>query len=66
MTSYRFDHSILRQYDVRGIVDKTLFPESALLLGGLLAEIIKGEDANPTVVIGGDGRLSTPKLKSAL
>ena len=63
-SDYKFDKTILRQYDVRGIVGQTLFPHSAYLLAALLAQELKYNEKK--VVVGGDGRLSTAELKSAL
>jgi len=31
MTPHRFDPTILREYDIRGLVGKTLFAEDALI-----------------------------------
>ncbi|MGI9461735.1 MAG: phosphomannomutase/phosphoglucomutase [Alphaproteobacteria bacterium] len=61
---YVLDPTILRQYDVRGIVGKNLYPHSAYLLAGLLSQTLAFEKKK--VVVGGDGRLSTSGLKSAL
>lgn len=63
---YQFHPSILRQYDLRGIVSKTLLPESARLLAFLLAEQLQQKNLSKQAVVGGDGRLSSPKLKQAL
>ncbi|MDI9313180.1 MAG: phosphomannomutase/phosphoglucomutase [Hydrotalea sp.] len=62
--NYSLDKTILRQYDVRGIVGKTLHAHSAYLLAALLAQTLGADEKK--VVVGGDGRLSTPELKSAL
>jgi len=32
-TGHRFDPTILREYDIRGLVGKTLFPADAAALG---------------------------------
>ncbi len=64
ISNHRLDPTILRQYDVRGIVGKTLHPRCAYMLAGLLASVLPADEKQ--VVVGGDGRLSTPELKSAL
>jgi phosphomannomutase len=68
-TPHRFDPSILREYDIRGVVDKTLFVADAEALGLVFGTIVRGEHkgaARPRVFIGRDGRLSSPALKEAL
>ena len=35
--AHRFDPTILREYDIRGIVGKTLFPADARALGRVFA-----------------------------
>lgn len=59
------DPSIFRAYDIRGIVDKTLTEDSIYLIGKAVAtrSLEAGVD---TLVIGRDGRLSGPRLASAL
>ncbi len=50
---------IFRQYDIRGVVDKDLTPETVYLLGrGFGSYLIRGNFK--TCVIGGDARLSSP------
>lgn len=60
-----FDPTSLREYDIRGIVGKTLNPADAFAIGRTFASIvIRG--GGKTVVIGYDGRLSSPGLEEAL
>ncbi len=57
--------SIFRAYDIRGIMDETLDTDIAFRIGqavGTEAKL-KGDD---TVVVGADGRLSSPELGAAL
>ncbi|MCF7980766.1 MAG: phosphomannomutase/phosphoglucomutase [Pseudomonadales bacterium] len=57
--------SIFRAYDIRGIVNETLDTDVAYRLGQAVgtAAQIKGNDS---VVVGADGRLSSPELCAAL
>ena len=61
--SHRFDKSIIRSYDIRGIFKKTLFEKDAKVIGQLFGlRIGKGN----TVNIGYDGRHSSEALKESL
>ncbi|AHI25620.1 phosphomannomutase [Komagataeibacter xylinus] len=62
---HRFDPTSLREYDIRGTVGKTLGPEDAYAIGRTFASVVAG-DGGRTVVIGYDGRLSSPALERAL
>ncbi|GBQ59209.1 phosphoglucomutase/phosphomannomutase PgmG [Komagataeibacter swingsii] len=62
---HRFDPTSLREYDIRGTVGKTLGPEDAYAIGRTFASVVAGEGGR-TVVIGYDGRLSSPALERAL
>ena len=57
--------SIFRAYDIRGIVEDTLTPEVAEQVGLALGSelLIRGESS---IVLGWDGRLSSPELALAL
>jgi phosphomannomutase len=62
---HRFDPTILREYDIRGIVGKTLFTADAHGLGRAFAATLA--DAGGTrVAVGYDGRLSSPEFEAAL
>jgi phosphomannomutase len=63
--THRFDPSILREYDVRGIVGKTLNEADAYVLGRAFAALATGEGAR-RVAVGRDGRISSPALEGAL
>ena len=56
---------IFRAYDIRGIVETALTPEAVTLIGQAFATEARARDQN-TVVIGRDGRLSSPDLAHAL
>jgi phosphomannomutase len=63
--SHRFDPTILREYDIRGIVGKTLFAEDARALGLVFADAIAGSGGR-RVAVGYDGRLTSPGLEASL
>jgi phosphomannomutase len=65
MTKHRFDPTILREYDIRGLVGKTLFPKDALALGRAYGTELRRRGGR-TVAVGYDGRLSSPEMESAL
>jgi phosphomannomutase len=68
MTSHRFHPSILREYDIRGIVGETLFEADALALGRAFAAKLASEGGagNKIVCVGRDGRTTSPMLEAAL
>ncbi len=60
---YKFNESIVRSYDIRGIFNETLFSEDARVIGQLFGlEVGEGK----TVNIGYDGRHSSKELKENL
>jgi phosphomannomutase len=63
--AHRFDPTVLREYDIRGIVGKTLSAADARAVGRAFgSEIVK--TGGRTVALGRDGRLSSPELAEAL
>ncbi len=60
-----FDPTSLREYDIRGIVGKTLGPADAFAVGRAFGTIVSRIGGN-TVAVGCDGRLSSPKLEQSL
>ncbi len=62
---HRFDPSILREYDIRGILDKTLSAADARALGQAFGTTVR-RTRGRTVAVGYDGRLSSPDLERAL
>jgi phosphomannomutase len=64
-TGHRFDPTILREYDIRGVVGETLHEADAEALGRAYAAILV-EQGGHTVAVGRDGRLSSPALEAAL
>jgi len=61
----RLDPTILREYDIRGIVPDTLGPEDVRTIGRAFATILL-ERGFKTAAVGYDGRLSSPDLEAAL
>ena len=65
MGAHRFHPTILREYDIRGVVGETLFTEDALAVGRSFGTIV-AERGGKSVAVGYDGRLSSPELEAAL
>ncbi len=63
--SHRFDATVLREYDIRGIIDSTLHPADAFAIGRCFGSIV-ARGGGRTVATGYDGRLSSPGLERAL
>ncbi|MGH7152741.1 MAG: phosphoglucomutase/phosphomannomutase PgmG [Acetobacteraceae bacterium] len=63
--SHRFDPTVLREYDIRGIVGRTLHAADAFAIGRVFGSIV-ARDGGRTVAVGYDGRLSSPELEAAL
>jgi phosphomannomutase len=62
---HRFDPTILREYDIRGIVGKTLFAADAHAVGRAFAGTV-ADAGGRRVAVGYDGRLTSPELEAAL
>src|SRR5258708_33428365 len=62
---HRFDPTILREYDIRGIVGQTLFAADAHALGRTCSAML-AEGGGKRVAVGYDGRLTSPELEVAL
>jgi phosphomannomutase len=62
---HRFDPTILREYDIRGVVGKTLSSADAQAIGRAYA-VTLGEAGGGRVAVGYDGRLTSPELEAAL
>jgi len=63
--SHNFHPSILREYDIRGIVGETLHEADALALGKSFAALCTSEGVT-RIALGRDGRLHSPMLEAAL
>ena len=62
---HRFHPTILREYDIRGVVGETLHARDARAIGQAFAAIMR-EVGGKAIAIGRDGRLSSPELEAAL
>ena len=63
--SHRFDPTSLREYDIRGVVGKTLGPADANAIGRGFATHVR-RAGGTRVAVGYDGRVSSPVLEAAL
>jgi len=63
--THTFDPTILREYDVRGIVGKTLDREDAWALGRTFGSLAADQGAR-SIAVGRDGRTHSPELERAL
>jgi phosphomannomutase len=63
--THRFDPTSLREYDIRGIVGRTLGPEDARAIGRGFATRVR-RAGGTRVAVGFDGRTSSPVLEQAL
>src|SRR5438477_4653934 len=63
--SHRFNPTILREYDIRGIVGETLTEADAYALGRTFATLARDEGAR-RVAVGRDGRTHSGMLEAAL
>ena len=62
---HRFDPTVLREYDIRGIVGKTLNPEDAYAVGRCFGSVVVREGGR-RVAVGYDGRLHSPQFEAQL
>ncbi len=60
-----FDPTILREYDIRGVVGDTLSTDDARAVGRAFGSIVQ-RAGGAAVCLGYDGRLSSPELADAL
>ncbi len=60
-----FDPTSLREYDIRGVVGRTLHPADAFAIGRCFGTIV-ARGGGKTVAVGYDGRLSSPSLEPEL
>ncbi len=62
---YAFHHTVLREYDIRGIVGETLGEADAEAIGQAFATIVL-RGGGKRVAVARDGRLSSPTLEAAV
>jgi phosphomannomutase len=64
---HSFHPSILREYDIRGIIGQTLSASDAYAIGRAFASFKpEWKEKKPRIAIGRDGRISSPELEEAL
>src|SRR5436190_4153093 len=63
-TAHKFDPTILREYDIRGVVGKTLHVADASAIGRTFGTMVR-RNGGKRVALGYDGRLSSPALAAA-
>ena len=63
--SHQFHPTLLREYDIRGVVGDTLGPADAYAIGRSFGTEVRRAGGR-RVAVGYDGRLSSPELESAL
>ena len=62
---HSFDPTTLREYDIRGVVGRTLHPADAFAIGRCFGTVVARAGGH-RVALGYDGRLSSPELAGAL
>ncbi len=62
---HQFDPTSLREYDIRGVVGRTLHAADAFAIGRSFGSIV-ARAGGRTVAVGYDGRLSSPELEASL
>lgn len=63
--SYQFHPTVLREYDIRGIIGETLGPDDARAIGRGFGTRVRRAGGSK-VAVGYDGRVSSPMLERAL
>ncbi|MEM9310017.1 MAG: phosphomannomutase/phosphoglucomutase [Pseudomonadota bacterium] len=70
--THTFDPTILREYDIRGVIGQTLSAEDAQAIGRSFGSLLRrsggalSEAGTKTVAVGYDGRVSSPAMEDAL
>ncbi len=65
MTAHTFHSTVLREYDVRGIVGETIDEADAAALGRAIGTVVR-RSGGTRMSVGYDGRLSSPALSDSL
>jgi phosphomannomutase len=64
-SAHSFDRSVLREYDIRGVVGKTLSSDDARAVGRGFGTVVR-ERGGKRVAVARDGRLHSPEMQAAL
>ncbi len=62
----QFDPEVLREYDIRGVVDKNITENTAYTIGRVFGYVVYEKLKSNNISLGYDGRLTSPKLFKAL
>ncbi len=62
----KFDPEVLREYDIRGVVDKNITENTAYTIGRVFGYVVYNKLKSNIISLGYDGRLTSPKLYKAL
>ncbi len=62
----QFDPEVLREYDIRGVVDKNITENTAYTIGRVFGHVVYEKLKSNNISLGYDGRLTSPKLFKAL
>ena len=62
----QFDPEVLREYDIRGIVNKNITENTAYTIGRIFGYVVSEQLKSNNISLGYDGRLTSPKLYKAL
>ena len=63
---YNFDPEILREYDIRGIVNKNLSAKDAYYIGLAYGTYVRRKTGGNRICLGYDGRHSSPAFQAAM
>jgi len=63
--NHEFHPTVLREYDIRGVIGETLGPDDARAIGRAFATMLR-DAGGRKVAVGYDGRVSSPLLEHAL
>lgn len=63
--TYQFHPTVLREYDIRGVIGETLGPDDARAIGRGFGTLLR-RAGGKLVAVGYDGRVSSPMLEHAL
>ena len=63
--THQFHSTVLREYDIRGIIDETLSEADAYAIGRGFATLL-GQAGGRCIAVGYDGRVSSPMLEAAV
>jgi phosphomannomutase len=64
--SHSFNPTSLREYDIRGVIGRTLGEDDAYALGRSFGTLVRRQGGANEVAVGRDGRESSPSLEAAL